>query len=205
MLKKIFSKKNHTLDSLQGDYKTLEQRKTELTDEISVLKRGAFKGEVDTKKLVDALQKLELELGLLDPAQNEIKELMASLIEKQIAADYKNLPGKEKKYQTDFDKQARDAGQKLGQVVKIFESLDKQPFASFAQVIRVYRDDALLNEKHLKNMTAFDAGYLDAMNDGTAMQDFKDECRAIDRIRAMSPGSDAARNEITNTVRRLCQ
>ena len=203
MLKKIFGKKSHTLDSLTSDYHSLEQRKGELTGEITSLKKSAFKGEIDTKKLVDSLQKLELELGLLDPAMDEVKRLMTGIISKEIETDYKGLPAREKKYQSDFDKQAKEAGAMLGQVVRMFESLGKQPFGSLAGVIRQHHQDALLVEKTAQNMQAFDSGFLDAMNSTVSMPDFKAEAKAIDSIKGRAPGSEPARNRTTNIVNRM--
>lgn len=203
MLKKIFGKKNHTLESLTADFHRLETRKQELTDEVAALKKSAFKGAIDTPKLVDALQKLELELSLLEPAQAEIKSLMGGILERENEAEYKSLPGLKKKNQVDFDKHTRQAGDYIGRAVLILESIEKSSITPIAKAIRRAILAQTEVQKFADDLRAFEAGYIDRMNAAESLPNFKKLRLDIDAIAERAPGSEAATMRIESTIRRL--
>lgn len=203
MLKKIFGKTEHTLDELIKNYHKLNIKKTGLTNEAESLKKSALSG--DTKGLAGKLQKIETEIKLIDSGMNEIKKLMAEILEKQIQEDCNSLPARQEAYQKDFDEISRQAGDMIGKGVMLLESLGR-PFPNkIAAGIRGAYGNIAALEQYADDSQGFSAGYVDAMNPTEPLKDFFAERKEFDRIKRRVPGSAEVKRSIEKQVNRLLE
>lgn len=202
MLRKIFSKKSHTIETLVQDFKSLDKDRQALESKIEALKKKAATG-AGSDTIVDDLLRLDTELKVILSGLNEIRKLLSGLISDRVEQEYKSLDKTRAQYEKDTYNTFFKHGEAIGRAIKVFKSMHLPAGDTLGRELQSAVDSLSKNYNPNTKPDKFFEGVDQGKCTTDGLADFSARKKELYAIGNRVPGTAGAQHWISSEVERL--